>query len=183
VVLEDVLHQTYAIALELDSLEVLVKFLFAVLLALMEHALDQILAIVQALDTPVLYAKLPFATQHASTVETAFLLKSVTALELDGIILIAKTPFAPTHAFMEFALDLTLATVIQLDMEEHIVKFQFAHLDAPISEFAPVQTPATVPLPLDGLEPLAIFQFAQSLANMEEIALVPMFAAVKELDT
>lgn len=172
----------YAIVLELDSMELLVTNLFAILLVFTELALLLILAIVEQLDTLEPYAKFPFAAQPAFTEEFVFFLKLATAMELDGQTTFVKIPFALTHVFMEFVQDLTHVIVQELDTPILTAKFLFAIPDALILELVFFQTLATVPLPLDGLDPLAVLPSALNLANMVEIALVLMFATVQELD-
>lgn len=172
----------YAIVLELDSMELLVTNPFAILLVLTELALLPILAIVEPLDTLELYAKFPFAAQPVFTEEFAFFPKLATAMELDGLTPFVKIPFALTHVFMEFVQDLTPVIALELDIQILIAKFLFAILVALILELVSFLTLATVPLPLDGLDPLAALPSALNHVYMVETALVLMFATVKELD-
>jgi hypothetical protein len=126
--------------------------------------------------------KFLFAVLIANMEEFAQLLKPALAKELDGMELLANIPFATTHALMDIARDPMLAIAKELDMLVPIVKFPNATQDAPILELVFFLILATVQQPMDGVDPLVPHLYAISLANMEETALVPMFATVKELD-
>jgi len=134
--------------------------------------------------SPALTVKSPNVEILEDVVQVFAMLQiHVTALVLDLMVPPVFFPYARCHVSMAIVSLLKLVTAQTLVSPGNTANYLFAAKDARMEPSVRVPKCATVPIPQDGQDLIAVFQSVRMLVKMEEHALVLMFAIVPVQDT